>query len=452
MEEFEKVIRDPVYGYIGITKEQLAVIELPIFQRLRRITQLSFGDLVYPNATHNRFSHSLGVMHLARLLINHLESYLESLKLKDELESIKEEKEAFIWAGLLHDIGHLPFSHVSEEPFAGVFSSYPEFRPFSEVKDFHVRIGCYIISNSEFGITPIIGDATAEKVCKLLKGAGHPVLNEMINGLVSIDRLDYLRRDALHAGTPEYAIVDAERIVNSLVIYPEDPLLAPVFRKKALYSLEGVVLSYFFLYRAIYYHHAVRAAYLLFQNILWEAFQNGLKEKLEENNWLTPSYFSNFDDHCLMALLRGIDVSRKALEEELLSRKLPKMIPPEKLDIYSSTIGIYFYNTRDKILENKVKKEEELEERLKKFNIKRILLDSPLIIPYPRSLLSERLIYIWGEKDDKPQDIGDIAPHLRATTDAAEKQMSGRVYVYPDMRDNEDFIRDLKVAIREILR
>jgi hypothetical protein len=177
-----------------------------------------------------------------------------------------------------------------------------------------------------------------------------------------------------------------------------------------------------------------------------------LKEKLEENNWLTPSYFSNFDDHCLMALLRGIDVSRKALEEELLSRKLPKMIPPEKLDIYSSTIGIYFYNTKDKILENKVKKEEELEERLKKFNIKRILLDSPLIIPYPRSLLSERLIYIWGEKDDKPQDIGDVAPHLRATTDAAEKQMSGRVYVYPDLRDNEDFIRDLKGAIREILR
>jgi HD superfamily phosphohydrolase len=442
MEEFEKVIRDPVYGYIGITKEQLAVIELPIFQRLRRITQLSFGDLVYPNATHNRFSHSLGVMHLARLLIN----YLESSGLAEKLKLTKKEKEAFIWAGLLHDIGHLPFSHVCEEPFAYFMPGFLEF------KEYHTGIGCHIISKPEFGITPIIGEDIAEMVCKLLKGIGHPLLTRMLDGLVSIDRLDYLQRDALHAGTPEYAIVDAERIVNSLVIYPEDPLLAPVFRKKALYSLEGVVLSYFFLYRAIYYHHTVRAAYLLFQNILWEAFQNGLKEKLEENNWLTPSYFPNFDDHCLMALLRGIDVSRKALEEELLYRKLPKMIPPEKLDIYSSTIGIYFYNTKDKILENKVKKEEELEERLKKFNIKRILLDSPLIIPYPRSLLSERLIYIWGEKDDKPQDIGDIAPHLRATTDAAEKQMSGRVYVYPDLRDNEDFIRDLKVAIREILR
>jgi len=348
MEEFEKVIRDPVYGYIGITKEQLAVIELPIFQRLRRITQLSFGDLVYPNATHNRFSHSLGVMHLARLLIN----YLESSGLAEKLKLTKKEKEAFIWAGLLHDIGHLPFSHVCEEPFAYFMPGFLEF------KEYHTGIGCHIISKPEFGITPIIGEDIAEMVCKLLKGIGHPLLTRMLDGLVSIDRLDYLQRDALHAGTPEYAIVDAERIVNSLVIYPEDPLLAPVFRKKALYSLEGVVLSYFFLYRAIYYHHTVRAAYLLFQNILWEAFQNRLKEKLEENNWLTPSYFSNFDDHCLMALLRGIDVSRKALEEELLSRKLPEMIPPEKLDIYSSTIGIYFYNTKDKILENKVKKEE----------------------------------------------------------------------------------------------
>jgi HD superfamily phosphohydrolase len=393
-------------------------------------------------------------MHLARLLINHLESYLESLKLKDELESIKEEKEAFIWAGLLHDIGHLPFSHVSEEPFAGVFSSYPEFRPFSEVKDFHVRIGCYIISNSEFGITPIIGDATAEKVCKLLKGAGHPVLNEMINGLVSIDRLDYLRRDALHAGTPEYAIVDAERIVNSLVIYPEDPLLAPVFRKKALYSLEGVVLSYFFLYRAIYYHHTVRAAYLLFQNILWEAFQNGLKEKLEENNWLTPSYFSNFDDHCLMALLRGIDVSRKALSEELLTRKLPKMIP---LDDAEQDIKVRISRFLEKLpeenkLKNKVEKEKLLKEKLKGFGVTRILLDSPLVIPYPRSLLSEPAIYVWGEKSEGPKNIGEAAPHLRSTAETAEEQMGGRVYVSPDLRGNQDFLNNLRNAIVEIVR
>jgi len=91
-----------------------------------------------------------------------------------------------------------------------------------------------------------------------------------MTGICSIDRLDYLKRDAYHAGTPEYAIIDAERILKSLIIYSRDPYIAPVFKKKALYALEGVVLSYFYMYRAIYYHRAVRAAYLfLLQHLLY---------------------------------------------------------------------------------------------------------------------------------------------------------------------------------------
>ncbi len=67
-DEYEKVIRDTVYGYVGITVEQLALMELSVFQRLRRISQLSFADLAYPNAMHNRFSHSVGVMHLGSII------------------------------------------------------------------------------------------------------------------------------------------------------------------------------------------------------------------------------------------------------------------------------------------------------------------------------------------------------------------------------------------------
>ena len=68
-----KVVRDPIYGYVKLEEKQLDIIELPVFQRLRRISQLSFADFVYPNASHNRFSHSLGVFHLADKLCDYLE-------------------------------------------------------------------------------------------------------------------------------------------------------------------------------------------------------------------------------------------------------------------------------------------------------------------------------------------------------------------------------------------
>ena len=302
-EQYKKVIRDPIYGYIGLTEEQLNVIELPVFQRLRRISQLSFADLVYPSATHNRFSHSLGVMHLARILSD----YLKNSGLGEQLELNDDDYEAIIWAGLLHDIGHLPFSHVCEPIFAHYIGNPINWR------EYHVEIGAKIIQDSRFGIIDILGSKMVNKVVKLIRGKDSQIprlLVEVITGICSVDRLDYLKRDAYHAGTPEYAIIDAQRILTSLHFYPEDPYTAPIFRRKALYALEGVILSYFYMYRAIYYHHAVRSAYLLFQDIIWEAFENSnLREKL--NELFIPEFWNHFDDHCFLTILR--DINKNAL-------------------------------------------------------------------------------------------------------------------------------------------
>jgi hypothetical protein len=155
-----------------------------------------------------------------------------------------------------------------------------------------------------------------------------------------------------------------------------------------------------------------------------------------------------------MAFLREIEVSRKALSEELLTRKLPKMIP---LDDAEQDIKVRISRFLEKLpeenkLKNKVEKEKLLKEKLKGFGVTRILLDSPLVIPYPRSLLSEPAIYVWGEKSEGPKNIGEAAPHLRSTAETAEKQMGGRVYVSPDLRGNQDFLNNLRNAIVEIVR
>ena len=96
-----KIVRDPLYGYIGLTKREVDLLDTIWLQRLRRIKQLAMTDLVYPSAVHTRFEHSLGVLHVADMMAS-------QLKLSDH------DREIARTAGLLHDIGHGPFSHVFE--------------------------------------------------------------------------------------------------------------------------------------------------------------------------------------------------------------------------------------------------------------------------------------------------------------------------------------------------
>ena len=100
---FEAHIRDPLYGYIGLTRDELRILDTRSLQRLRRIKQLANAHLVYPAACHTRFEHSLGVLHSATLMAR-------QLQIKgDDLTILR-------YAALLHDVGHGPFSHVFEAP------------------------------------------------------------------------------------------------------------------------------------------------------------------------------------------------------------------------------------------------------------------------------------------------------------------------------------------------
>lgn len=434
-----KVIRDPIYGYIELTSEERRLIDLPVFQRLRRVSQLSLAELVYPNASHNRFSHSLGVMYLAKIVANHLitSGIIKNLSLSNE------ECELIIWAGLLHDIGHLPFSHVCEPAFAYFIDNLINW------KDYHIEIGCRIIQNPDFGIKDILGNEKVKKICQIIKGESTELSNhivEIITGICNIDRLDYLKRDAYHAGTSEYAIIDHQRVLTSLTVSPKYPHIAPIFKGKALYILEGIVLSYFFMYRTLYYHHALRASYLLFQEIIWDAFeQHNLKDKLK--NVFSYDFWIHFDDHYFLTILREIpEISRQL--NKLLFRDLPKLV---KID--ENILLRIFRFLESASYKEKVEKEREIAEKMKSFKVERIFLDSPMVIPYPRSLLAERKIYVLENEKTKPSDIGDISPYLRVLHDVAEKQLAARVYVLPgELKNNKEFIKELNKIIMEDIK
>ncbi|MGC4030551.1 MAG: HD domain-containing protein [Tepidisphaeraceae bacterium] len=107
----DKVFRDPLYNYISFNKDRdgwlIDLLDCKEVQRLRRIHQLGVSNLTYPGADHTRLAHSLGVTHLMKLVLDHLEKVSNA-------EKIKNARQALLATALLHDVGHGPFSHLFE--------------------------------------------------------------------------------------------------------------------------------------------------------------------------------------------------------------------------------------------------------------------------------------------------------------------------------------------------
>ncbi len=227
-------IVDPIHDFIRVYDYELPIIDSPIFQRLRRIRQLSGAHLTYPAAQHSRFEHSLGVMHIASqagFALNE-KGFLNS----DDIQMLR-------IAGLLHDVGHGPFSHMFEEII-------------QEKKISHEDYGKKIILNSEIG--DILSKTGFDKklISKIAFGESKfQYLNEIVSGALSADMMDYLLRDGYFTGA-EHAKVDYKRITESLSVHKKKIAL----ERSALYSFESMMHSRYQMFKAVYFHKTVRAA------------------------------------------------------------------------------------------------------------------------------------------------------------------------------------------------
>lgn len=192
-------IRDPIHGFIEIDDYLEPFLDLPVMIRARRLKQTAMTFWVYPGANHTRFEHLLGCMHVAGRLAKALEIQ------GDAVRTIKT-------AALLHDIGHGPFSHVSEQ----LFREYTDEKVrTASGNDIHEEITATLIRHDE-GVKALVGD-DAEKVIELILGAKtRTVEHDIVNGPFDADKLDYLLRDSHCAGV-KYGIFDLERIVNTVI-------------------------------------------------------------------------------------------------------------------------------------------------------------------------------------------------------------------------------------------
>lgn len=227
-------IIDPIHDFIRVYEHELSIIDNPIFQRLRRIRQLSGAHLTYPAAQHTRFEHSLGVMHIASQA-GHALNEKGIIKL-DDIEILR-------LSGLLHDIGHGPFSHLFEEII-------------QEKKISHEDFGREIIINSDIGDNLSKNGFDKKLVTKIAFGdSKDQYMNEIVSGALSADMMDYLLRDGYFTGA-EHAKIDHKRITQSLDVHKKKLSL----ERSALYSFESMMHSRYQMFKAVYFHKTVRAA------------------------------------------------------------------------------------------------------------------------------------------------------------------------------------------------
>ncbi|WDT67800.1 HD domain-containing protein [Cloacibacterium sp. TD35] len=238
-----KIINDPVHGFIKIPYEILYdVLEHRYFQRLRRISQTGLLSLVFPGATHTRFHHALGAMHL-------MFTALETLKLKGVKISDEEEKAALL-AILLHDVGHGPYSHALESLL---------------MEDWHhEKLSILLMKklNDEF-------NGELGLALEMFQGKYHrKFFNQLITSQLDVDRLDYLKRDSFFTGVSEGS-VNTQRIISMMNVKDDELLID----EKGVYSIENFLTARMFMYWQVYYHKTSALAEHLLVKILSRAKQ-----------------------------------------------------------------------------------------------------------------------------------------------------------------------------------
>ncbi len=259
-----KIINDPVHGFINIPHEILFdVIEHPYFQRLRRISQTGLLNLIFPGATHTRFHHALGAMHL-------MFTALETLKLKGVAISKDEEKAAML-AILLHDVGHGPFSHALENMLMDDWH--------------HEKLSLLLMNkmNEEFN-----GELSV--AIEMFQGKYHrKFFNQLISSQLDVDRLDYLKRDSFYTGVVE-GNVNTQRIISMMNV-AKDEL---VIDAKGIYSIENFLTARMFMYWQVYFHKTAAIAEFLLVKILARAkFLVSTGKKLPASENLSYFLFRN---------------------------------------------------------------------------------------------------------------------------------------------------------------
>jgi HD superfamily phosphohydrolase len=340
-------IRDPIHNLIGFSTKQSedsvlwALIQTVPVQRLRRIKQLGFSEFVYPGATHSRFSHVLGAMHMARRMLDVFERNAVFVSSKKEHPR---KRLATLAAALLHDIGHGPYSHVFEEVSADL-----------KLEESHENYTMAILEADEIKRILLDHDIYEDTKKFFTTEAGYDPYTRIISSQMDCDRLDFLVRDRYHTGIRSAAI-DLEWLFDSLRIeeVPIDPVrklkgYSFVVLPKGISVVEEFVLSYMRMYQNIYFHKTTRAVQHMVTDIVQMAASGQMRSNsfikdqpilryFRDKRFRTIENYLRMDDSSIISLLRLIADNKLGPISELANRYF-KRAPYKCLELPTSSSG-----------------------------------------------------------------------------------------------------------------
>jgi len=373
-------IKDPVHGYVYITEEEKQIIDSFPVQRLRRLRQLAGSEYVYPGANHTRFEHSVGVMYLA-------ERVTENPNISRRLN--EDEAEMAKLAGLLHDVGHGPFSHVFEHLLI-------------EAKKTHEDMTLWIIRNSELKDAIRTIGYSPEEIGKLAIGTlhrpGKTFLDQIISSAVDVDKMDFIIRDTHHTGA-EYGYIDIFRLIHALDVLDQNLAVD----LGALSALESLIIARMESFKSIYFHRVGRAAQIMLAMAMEKA-----NEELQLTKFKTPEEYLRMDDYTVWTMLKNCKESCQVIEN-LERRKMLKCA-------YEKT----FYE-KDTMVSNIFSREshrKQLQEdiaRRARVETDAVIIDVPTVpsVPYHHSVFMESMeiptFYKTREGDKIPQRLSEIS-------------------------------------------
>lgn len=428
---YEHFIKDPVHGYIGITELEKCFIDTYSFQRLRRILQLPTSVYVYPGATHTRFIHSIGSMHVADVFIS---STLDKIALskQEDRDSIRQ----FIrLVMLLHDVGHGPYSHTFEEAVLyneGVnheIMGSEILRKDPEAAMCLERFG----KDLSFGVEEISRAIRSRSPSEwpLLRISGleedlEKSLYYIIKGSFSADIIDYLIRDSYYTGAGYGSGIDWVRIAYNTNLTRRGLAI----NEKALDALENLLISRYHMFMSVYYHKTSRAIDIMISEVLREAY-----EKKDLDPYLRdPLKYIELDEYSIY----GIDTIRNhPYTRDLMKRKLRfasveeyRLSLPRTIRLLRAILDKRYLNTL-------------LRERLPRELSDKVFIDTPLLPLNPMFHSEEILI----QRSDKSL----FTRRIDQTTfgELSESVVIVRLYIDRDYLDKKE---EAQRVFREILR
>ena len=451
MTERKYRVRDSIHGLIEVSEDEIKLINTKVFQRLRRIRQLAMAFLVYPGALHTRFDHSIGVMHIAGRICTELQKEKSNKVTDADIKLVR-------IAALLHDVGHGPFSHVSE----ALLERYASEDPLMVEKreKIHEQITVDII-RTDSEIADILSSDECDFVIDMIQGKEtSDWRRDIVSSELDADKMDYLLRDSYFAGV-KYGEYDLEKLIESCRVNVAHPNTSLAISSEGIYALEQLLLARYHMTQQVYWHKVSLISNEMIIRGITLAINEGNADmtklyRYEKENFL-QNYLNYYDEKVIDILKSHGSGKAPEVFKRLYNRYLFKMVTELPL---KSENNVW---VRKRLIDMEAGQKRSWEQKI----ADHLSVDADYVIVHKRqirtqnygsrsNILDPEAITIFDERHKEPRHLSSYMSELSFTRSREDEASLDIVQVYavPDdwINSKKQNPSKFEVEVQDILR